>query len=200
MEIPIEQADRLFANLSKAFEQNMPKVLMNMANVGSAEVQARVFNQGKSADNVVMRYKSAEYKKKRQKFGRQTGHKDLIFTGDMANSLNLLVRSPLMVDYAFVNARSAQIAEWQETSEVQVNKPIFKLNTKEIAIVEKAGIKDVARISRAVIESFPNMPTFTPMNDNKRKRTISTRPSAVARKRRTSSAKNKATRKKVRKF
>lgn len=194
----IDDAPKLFANLSKAFEQAMPKVLMNMANVGAAEVQARVFNRGQSADGATMHYRSKGYIKKRQAFGRQVAQKDLIFTGDMANSLTLRTKSPLVVEYAFNNDGAALIAGYQEDAG-QVGKPIFKLNTTEINTVEKAGIKDVQRISKAVIDSFPNMPTFKGEQAKQTKRTVRT--STVAnRKKAAALAKNVSQRKTKRKY
>jgi hypothetical protein len=52
----------------------------------------------------------------------------------------------------------AEIANYQETSDKQVNQPIFDLSTKEIAQVERAMAKDVARMVVATIESYPNPP------------------------------------------
>lgn len=165
-EIRAEQAEQLFANIAKSIQREMPKILMNAANVGSAEMQFRIFNQGRSADGAVMNYKNAQYKKLRENNGLQVRVKDLIFEGNLFNSLDILSHSNTEVSYGFTNADSAQIAEYQETSPIQVNKPIFSLNTKESKIIDRSVNADVERIVVRSVESFPALATLAPLSGN----------------------------------
>jgi hypothetical protein len=108
-----------------------------------------------------MRYRSAPYKKLRTDAGLQTNWKDLIFTGDLFYSLSILSTAEKEVIYGFNNADTAQIAEWQQTSDVQVGEPIFPLNQKEISKMERQIAIDVAKVFTGALESFPNMPSVS---------------------------------------
>lgn len=149
MELDLGKAGQVFDNLRKAFEANLPNMLFNAANVGSAEMQWRVFNQGKAADNSVQHYRSSYYKRLRTEVGRQVAYKDWILSGDLFNSLGLRLRGKDVIEYAFNSRRQAEIAGYQEQAR-QVGKPIFTLNADEIAVVEKAFQADLSRLVKAV--------------------------------------------------
>jgi chromosome segregation ATPase len=85
--------------------------------------------------------------------------KDLIFTGDLFNSMTILSTAEKEVAYGFNNARTAQIAEYQETSNIQVNEPIFDLSEAEKNKAERQFAIDVSKIFTGALENFPNMPS-----------------------------------------
>jgi hypothetical protein len=156
-----EQFEKALSNAKQALTKNIGKILINATNIGSAEMQVRVFNRGITTAGKQMRYRSAPYKKLRTDAGLQTNWKDLIFTGDLFYSLNILSTAEKEVTYGFNNADTAQIAEWQQTSDVQVGEPIFPLNQKEISKMERQIAIDVAKVFTGALESFPNMPSVS---------------------------------------
>jgi hypothetical protein len=156
-----EQFEKALSNAKQALTKNIGKILINATNIGSAEMQIRVFNRGQTTAGKQMNYRSKPYIKLRQDAGLQTNWKDLIFTGDLFYSLNILSTSEKEVTYGFNNADTAQIAEWQQTSDVQVGEPIFPLNQKEISKMERQIAIDVAKVFTGALESFPNMPSVS---------------------------------------
>jgi hypothetical protein len=156
-----EQFEKALSNAKQALTKNIGKILINATNIGSSEMQVRVFNRGQTTAGKQMRYRSAPYKKLRTDAGLQTNWKDLIFTGDLFYSLSILSTAEKEVTYGFNNADTAQIAEWQQTSDVQVGEPIFPLNQKEISKMERQIAIDVAKVFTGALESFPNMPSVS---------------------------------------
>jgi hypothetical protein len=156
-----EQFEKALSNAKQALTKNIGKILINATNIGSSEMQVRVFNRGQTTAGKQMRYRSAPYKKLRTDAGLQTNWKDLIFTGDLFYSLTILSTAEKEVTYGFNNADTAQIAEWQQTSNVQVGEPIFPLNQKEISKMERQIAIDVAKVFTGALESFPNMPSVS---------------------------------------
>jgi hypothetical protein len=156
-----EQFEKALSNAKQALTKNIGKILINATNIGSSEMQVRVFNRGQTTAGKQMRYRSAPYKKLRTDAGLQTNWKDLIFTGDLFYSLTILSTAEKEVTYGFNNADTAQIAEWQQTSDVQVGEPIFPLNQKEISKMERQIAIDVAKVFTGALESFPNMPSVS---------------------------------------
>jgi hypothetical protein len=156
-----EQFEKALSNAKQALTKNIGKILINATNIGSSEMQVRVFNRGQTTSGKQMRYRSAPYKKLRTDAGLQTNWKDLIFTGDLFYSLSILSTAEKEVTYGFNNADTAQIAEWQQTSDVQVGEPIFPLNQKEISKMERQIAIDVAKVFTGALESFPNMPSVS---------------------------------------
>jgi hypothetical protein len=158
MNLTPEQYKQAMASAVKMVEANVGKIMLNGANLGSALMQQRVFNKGITTSGKNMMYRSAQYIKLRTDAGLQVAHKDLIFTGNLFNSLTILGSNNKEVNYGFNNSEMAEIANYQETSDKQVNQPIFDLSKKEISQVERAMTKDVARMVVATIESYPNPP------------------------------------------
>lgn len=155
------QFEQACKNAVKVVSDNMGNILINATNIGSGEMQYRVFNQGKTTAGTQMKYRKAPsaYTKLRQDAGLQVRHKDLQFTGDLFYSMNILTTKNNEVVYGFNNNGAAQIAEWQETSDVQVNEPIFDLSEKEVNLMEAQFVRDVTRIFTSALENFPEMPT-----------------------------------------
>ncbi len=154
-----EQFEKALANAKQALQANMGKILVNASSIGSAEMQRRVFNRGITTAGKQMNYRSKAYMKLRQDAGLQTNWKDLTFTGDLFYSMNILSTAEKEVTYGFNNSDTAQIAEWQQTSDKQVNEPIFELNEKEKAKMEKQMALDAYAILQSAIDNFPSVPT-----------------------------------------
>lgn len=154
-----EQFEKALSNAKQALQANMGKILINATNLGSAEMQTRVFNRGLTTAGKQMNYRSKAYMKLRQDAGLQTNWKDLTFTGDLFYSMNILSTAEKEVTYGFNNGETAQIAEWQQTSDKQVNEPIFELSEKEKAKMEKQMALDVYAILQSAIDNFPSVPT-----------------------------------------
>ena len=155
-----EQFEKALANAKQALQANMGKILINATNLGSAEMQRRVFNRGLTTAGKQMNYRSKAYMKLRQDAGLQTNWKDLTFTGDLFYSMNILSTAEKEVTYGFNNGETAQIAEWQQTSPKQVNEPIFELSDKEIAKMERQMAIDALSLIQGAIDSFPNVPNI----------------------------------------
>jgi hypothetical protein len=161
MNLTPDQYILAMANAVKVVDKSVGKIMLNGANLGSALMQRRVFNKGIATSGKKMMYRSAPYKRLRVDAKLQIAHKDLTFTGNLFNSLTILGKSDKEVSYGFNNNETATIANYQETSSKQVNQPIFDLSKKEIAQVERAMAKDVARMVVSAIENYPNMPTLS---------------------------------------
>jgi len=172
MNLTPDQYILAMANAVKVVDKSVGKIMLNGANLGSALMQRRVFNKGIATSGKKMMYRSAPYKRLRVDAGLQTAHKDLIFTGNLFNSLTILGKSDKEVSYGFNNNETATIANYQETSSKQVNQPIFDLSKKEIAQVERAMAKDVLRVVVATIESYPNMPSVSPLQEDAIKKSV----------------------------
>jgi len=195
-----EQFEKALSNAKQALTKNIGKILINATNIGSSEMQVRVFNRGQTTSGKQMRYRSAPYKKLRTDAGLQTNWKDLIFTGDLFYSLSILSTAEKEVTYGFNNAETAQIAEWQQTSGVQVGEPIFPLNQKEISKMERQIAIDVAKVFTGALESFPNMPSVSGIGKSATEKSIArnkakkakAKPKAKAKYPKASTAKDKA--------
>ena len=155
-----EQFEQACKNAIVSVEKNISKILVNATNIGSAEMQFRIFNKGLTVAGNKMMYRSAPYKRLRTDAGLQTAYKDLIFTGDLFYSLSILGTGNNEVVYGFNNMRTAEIAGYQEESK-QVGQPIFELNLKEFNQMEKQFARDVAKVFTGSLESYPNMPTVS---------------------------------------
>lgn len=160
MNLSPDDFKKAIQNAIVAVEKHAKNIMMNAANVGASEMQFRVFNKGVATSGKKMMYRSAPYKKIRQKNGLQINHKDLTFTGNLFNSLTMVTADDKKVSYGFNNTEMNQIRTYQETSPKQVNEPIFNLCDKEIKKVENALTKGVSKIVTSSIENYPNMPTF----------------------------------------
>ena len=160
------------ANAVKVVETNVGKIMLNGANLGSGLMQRRVFNKGVATSGKKMMYRSAPYKRLRVDAKLQIAHKDLTFTGNLFNSLTILGSNNNEVNYGFNNSEMAEIAGYQETSSKQVNEPIFKLSKKEIQQVERAMTKDVLRVVVATFESYPNVPSVSPLKEDPVKKSV----------------------------
>jgi hypothetical protein len=156
-----EQFEQACKNAIVSVEKNISKILINATNIGSAEMQFRIFNKGQTVAGNTMRYRSAPYIKKRVKAGRQVAYKDLEFSGDLYFSMAILSTGQKEVVYGFNNNRTAEIAGYQETSSVQVNEPIFDLTEKEAKSMEREFAIDVSKIFTGALEGFPKIPTIT---------------------------------------
>lgn len=166
MNLTPDDYKKAMQNAIKVVETNVGKIMLNGANLGSALMQQRVFNKGIATSGKKMTYRSAPYKRLRVDAGLQIAHKDLTFTGNLFNSLTILGSNNKEVNYGFNNSETSEIANYQETSNKQVNEPIFDLSKKEIQQVEKAMTKDVLRIVVASFESYPNVPSVSPLRED----------------------------------
>jgi len=157
-----EQFEKALNNAKQALQANMGKILINATNLGSAEMQTRVFNRGLTTAGKRMEYRNApsNYTNLRLDAGLQISYKDLTFTGNLFYSMNILSTAEKEVTYGFNNSDTAQIAEWQQTSPKQVNEPIFELSDKEIAKMERQMSLDALAIIQGAIDSFPNVPNI----------------------------------------
>lgn len=166
MNLTPDDYKKAMQNAIKVVETNVGKIMLNGANLGSALMQQRVFNKGIATSGKKMTYRSAPYKRLRVDAGLQIAHKDLTFTGNLFNSLTILGSNNKEVNYGFNNSETSEIANYQETSNKQVNEPIFDLSKKEIQQVEKAMTKDVLRIVVASFENYPNVPSVSPLRED----------------------------------
>ena len=153
-----EQLKQALNNAVAEIEANIGNIMFNAANVGASQMQFRVFNKGITTAGTNMKYKSAPYKKLRTDAGLQVNHKDLIFTGNLFNSLTIVGKSNEQVSYGFNNAETATIRTYQETSDKQVNEPIFDLNEKEQMAMYKTIGKGLGDLIIKTITSYPNRP------------------------------------------
>lgn len=159
--------EKAMQNAVIALEKEMKNILLNGANLGEALMEQRIVNKGLTFAGNQMNYKSAPYKRLRTDAGLKTGFKDLTFTGNLFNSLKILEATNGRVAYGFNNSRMAEIAGYQETSDVQVKERIFGLNPKEDARVQKQMSRDVTKLVKMAIEGYPKMPTLGQTSEEK---------------------------------
>lgn len=110
---------------------------------------ARVFSKGaKDINGQALTPYSEGYAKKRERAGRQTKNKDLIFTGALFESVQVGTKNerPAM---GFLNEGSATIGGYQEE---QNSTKIFQLSNEELDVVKNDvkefvlnGIKDIIK-------------------------------------------------------
>jgi hypothetical protein len=155
-----EQFEQACKNAIVSVEKNISKILINTTNIGSADMQSRIFDEGKTVAGNTMRYRSNAYKKLRVDAGLGIAYKDLEFTGDLFFSMSILSTAQNEVAYGFNNNRTAEIAGYQEESR-QVGEPIFELSEKEAKLMERQFSLDVAKVFKGALESFPNMPSVS---------------------------------------
>lgn len=160
-----EQLKQALQNAVAEVEANMGNILFNAANVGASQMQFRVFNKGITTSGKRMEYRNApsNYTNLRLDAGLSISVKDLTFTGNLFNSLTILSKSNEQVSYGFNNAEMATIRTYQETSDKQVNEPIFDLNEKEEMAMYKAIGKDLRDLIIRTITNFPNKPAKVAM-------------------------------------
>lgn len=190
-----EQFEQALNNAKQALQANMGKILINATNIGSADMQTRVFNRGLTTAGKRMEYRNApsNYTNLRLDAGLQISYKDLTFTGNLFYSMNILSTADREVTYGFNNAETAQIAEWQQTSPKQVNEPIFELSPKEIAKMERQMALEALAIIKGAIDGYPNVPTI------KGEKTRKPRPPKRAKKKPTKAKKATAKKKPIKK-
>lgn len=187
-----EQFEQACKNAIVAVEKNVSKILINTASIAGSDLQFRIFNQGQTTAGNTMRYRSAPYKRKRVKAGRQIVWKDLEFTGDLRYSINILNTAQREVSYGFNNSETAKIAGYQEEAR-QVGEKIFELNNKEILKAERQFGLDIMELFTGALENYPNMPNFGGVETNAPARKAKPRKSAPksATKKATAKAKSK---------
>ena len=166
-----EQFEQACKNAIVAVEKNISKILINTANIAGSDLQFRIFNQGQTTAGNTMRYRSAPYKKLRTDAGLQVNYKDLIFTGNLFYSMNILNAGNNEVVYGFNNMQTAKIAEYQEEAR-QVGEAIFDLSQKEINQAERQFARDVARVFTGALENYPNMPDTSVLSGDATKKSI----------------------------
>jgi hypothetical protein len=159
-----EQFEQACKNAIVSVEKNISKILINTTNIGSADMQSRIFDEGKTVAGNTMRYRSKAYKKLRVDAGLGIAYKDLEFTGDLFFSMSILSTAQNEVAYGFNNNRTAEIAGYQEESR-QVGEPIFELSDKEAKLMERQFAIDVAKVFKGALENFPNMPSTNTARD-----------------------------------
>jgi hypothetical protein len=155
-----EQFEQACKNAIVSVEKNISKILINTTNIGSADMQSRIFDEGKTVAGNTMRYRSKAYTKLRVDAGLGIAYKDLEFTGDLFFSMSILSTAQNEVAYGFNNNRTAEIAGYQEETG-QVGEPIFELSEKEAKLMERQFAIDVAKVFKGALENFPNMPSVS---------------------------------------
>lgn len=77
-------------NFGKGFRKAFDEATLLAANEIKSNIETRVFSDAKGINGQpIGKYKSQQYKKKRQKEGLQIGTVDLIFNGDLLRSIDL---------------------------------------------------------------------------------------------------------------
>lgn len=97
-------------------------------NAGRAAMNNRIFNRGLDANNIPLGKYTTQYAKKRNKSGRQTGQKDLEFTGSLRRAIITASAGENKVGCFINNDFEKKIAEYQE---IQVGK---KRGSKRVKI------------------------------------------------------------------
>jgi len=108
--IPVKDFHRLMNRMAEATRVNMPNILFNAMLVSANNMEWRVFNRGTTINGSTLRYRSAPYKKRREKRGRQVEYKDFQMTDNMFNSLNVIGQSETKVTYGFASDETSGVA------------------------------------------------------------------------------------------
>lgn len=132
-----QEAKNELNNLKTALKD----ISLRLQLVGLTEMKARlkmrVFQLGQDVKGSLLSGYNVTYAKKRTKAGRQTGKKDLYFTGNLFQSIET-GESGGNVVLGFTNEREAQIAKYQEEREGTI---IFSPSEEE----EEATFKVIER-------------------------------------------------------
>lgn len=138
-----EAVDRSIPQIQKALQGYSYLVVSDV----EGAMKQRIFNQGKTEEETsIGKYKEGYYKRKREKFGRQTEYVDLEFKGDLRRSIVKGTKNGKIV-IGFNNDNSAEIAEGLEE---RYNTTIFAASEQEAknaaAIGEKYMIDQLTKI------------------------------------------------------
>lgn len=109
-------------------ERNSEKASFTALNRISAEMQNRIFTDGKATDLTPLGQYSPKYAKYRRQNNRQDDYKDLEVYGDLRRSIQVGV-SGKKYALGFATTASRLIATYQQE---QTNKTIFRANKAEI--------------------------------------------------------------------
>lgn len=101
----------------------------------------RIFKRGLSSDGRRIGIYVSNWAKTRQKRGRQIAYKDLFFTGELRNSIQIGKSSNDNV-IGFVNDTARKISEGQQG---QTGKDIFTATETELKRLDKAIVKNLDR-------------------------------------------------------
>lgn len=104
-----------------------------------ADMERRVFNNGRGTDRPLGPYRSAAYKRFRANRKRQTAYKDLELTGQLRRDLIVGELGDNAV-LGFRTDRSAKIADYQEE---QLNIFIWRPNSDELKRMLNAMVKTI---------------------------------------------------------
>jgi len=97
---------------------------------GMSEMLSRIFDKGITLDGGTMGGYSNAYLLKRLKKGKNNLNKNLVFEGNLRNSIQVGKYENRNV-IGFTDLDLANIAQFQEESDIQVNEPIFGLRDNE---------------------------------------------------------------------
>lgn len=115
-------------NLSKCLVNAKGRIIVPALNLTLGDFLFRIFNEGKDANGGQIGTYRSSWKKVREDNGRQTGYKDLEFSGELRRSIVVGETSEGDAAIGFRFGKQALIAEGQE---LQTGKEIFKLSETE---------------------------------------------------------------------
>ena len=152
--IPISRLDPSLDRLATKIEKSGKDYVLFAVNDAYALFMDRVFTKTKTMSGQSFgRYKTEAWKKKRQKAGRQTGHKDLQMTNAFRESIK---RNP-QKDHATIEFAGDPVLEKiADGQEKQIGKgAIFKFSKAEKKKVIDKTIKEIIKDIRKIVkESF----------------------------------------------
>jgi hypothetical protein len=149
---------KLMTDCRNAVRESMPAILFNATLHVAKEMEWRVFNNGQTIHGETLRYRSAGYKKKREKRGRQVGYKDFQMTDNLFNSMAVIESSDTKVVYGFSSAETAKVANLV-TAQIDLKvSDVWGLSEKEKIEASKSIEGGVARVINSVVRQYPNKP------------------------------------------
>jgi len=120
--------------------------LFNAGIIARADQEQRIFGRGETTSGQTLRYLSKQYKKKREKMGRQVAYKDFYLRGDLFNSISFIETTPNRVVNGFTSPDTAKIARYV-AEQIDLKKDdIWALSNSEVNEATKQFQAGVSRI------------------------------------------------------
>lgn len=154
-DIPANKFSSLMLKVSTALRDpntGVAAALFNAGMIASSDQELRIFTRGQTTSGETLRYISKQYKKKREKMGRQVAYKDFYLRGDLFNSLSFIETTPNRIVRGFSNPKTALIAQGVAEQIDLQKEDIWGLSKSEVESANKEFIAGVKRIINGTLK------------------------------------------------
>lgn len=129
----LKQVAKKVSDIADCIAKERNRIEIEALNQGHDLMSRRIFESGLALDESELGGYSPAYLAYRLRNKKPNAAKNLVFTGDLRDNIQVGTYQGKNV-LGHVNKDLADIAEWQETSVFQVNKPIFGFTEEELEV------------------------------------------------------------------